>query len=119
PTSAPLDADHGTGMGLSPLPRTSATLETLSGHELSVFIFSFARAAFQTHACSTRGIMKVGLLHVPYQVRGGEDIHVELLAQTYREIGAEIVLIPQERIPPRLNLQTVTKSLSRTEDFPE
>ncbi len=42
---------------------------------------------------------KVLIAHVPYQHRGGEDAHVELLAEAYRAIGVTPVLYPSAREP--------------------
>ncbi|MBI2606679.1 MAG: glycosyltransferase family 4 protein [Deltaproteobacteria bacterium] len=44
--------------------------------------------------------MKVLLAHVPYGHRGGEDVHVDVLARAYRELGADTVVFPEDRRPP-------------------
>lgn len=55
---------------------------------------------------------KVLLVHVPYQVRGGEDIHVQMLASAYAEIGVITVCLPESREPPRsLGIQAAASLL--------
>jgi len=41
--------------------------------------------------------LKVLIAHVPYEVRGGEDVHVDLLAEAYRAIGYDPIFFPADR----------------------
>lgn len=51
------------------------------------------------------------IAHVPYQHRGGEDIHVELLAEVYRGLGYQVRFLPEERTPPKGFLRQAIASL--------
>ena len=59
------------------------------------------------------------IAHVPYETRGGEDIHVELLVDAYRRIGMTPILFPINRKPPGNRLWEPAKSLSPTASMPE
>ncbi len=54
---------------------------------------------------------KVLIVHVPYEHRGGEDIHVEILAEAYRRIGLMPVFFPENRAPGLLSLSEIARSL--------
>lgn len=54
---------------------------------------------------------RVLIAHVPYEVRGGEDIHVEILTEAYRSMGIEPLLFPQDRNPPGRALAPIAKSV--------
>jgi glycosyltransferase involved in cell wall biosynthesis len=45
--------------------------------------------------------MKVLIVHVPYEHRGGEDVHVDALAQGYQRLGVTPLLYPENRAAPR------------------
>lgn len=53
----------------------------------------------------------VTILHVPYQTRGGEDVHVEFLCSAYRQLGWSVSLLPMDRKPARLNFFRALGSL--------
>ncbi len=55
---------------------------------------------------------KVLITHVPYQHRGGEDVHVESLAEAYSRIGIQAVFFPTDRSPPKKLGKNALKSLS-------
>lgn len=63
--------------------------------------------------------MKVFILHVPYQYRGGEDVHVDVLEAAYRQIGFEPILYPEDRRPPSHLLGKSLWSLLPSDDFEE
>ena len=44
--------------------------------------------------------MKVLIVHVPYEHRGGEEVHVDALALGYQKIGVTPLLFPTDRNPP-------------------
>jgi glycosyltransferase involved in cell wall biosynthesis/O-antigen ligase len=48
--------------------------------------------------------LRVGLVHVPYQLAGGEDMHVSLLRNGYQALGIEPVSIPSAGMQPNLKL---------------
>lgn len=61
---------------------------------------------------------RVLLVHVPYSVRGGEDVHVEGLRGIYLSMGIEAILFPENRQPPGLlSPFQAFRSLSNSEDF--
>jgi glycosyltransferase involved in cell wall biosynthesis len=37
--------------------------------------------------------VRILLIHVPYRIRGGEDLHIEFLSDCYRELGYEVDLL--------------------------
>ena len=55
--------------------------------------------------------VKVLILHVPYEHRGGEDVHVDMLVSAYREIGLETALYPAHRAPQGISPIAAAKSL--------
>lgn len=55
--------------------------------------------------------MKVLIVHVPYEHRGGEDVHVDALVRGYEKIGLEPVLYPEDRMPPGRLLGKSLRSL--------
>lgn len=59
------------------------------------------------------------IAHVPYEIRGGEDIHVELLIDAYCRIGFTPILFPIDRRPPGSRLWDAAKSLSLSESMQE
>ena len=62
---------------------------------------------------------KVLLIHMPYQVRGGEDVHVETLAAAYARIGVEVRFFPRDRKPARPGLAASLASLLPSANLPE
>ncbi len=56
--------------------------------------------------------MKVCIVHVPYQHRGGEDVHVETLAKVYEKMGLEVLYFPKNRLAPVLSNSKMFKSLN-------
>ncbi len=62
---------------------------------------------------------KALLIHVPYEVRGGEDVHVEALSRAYRALGLEPVLAPASRKPPGNALASIGASLALSSLPPE
>lgn len=75
-------------------------------------------SVFQKYASSAQA-RKVLIVHVPYEHRGGEDVHVDALAQGYREIGIEPVLFPASRVPSSTHLKAAFESLMPLESSPE
>lgn len=61
--------------------------------------------------------MKVAIVHVPYQFRGGEDVHVDLLVQVYKSLSIEVDLYPKNRLIPELNTKKILSSLKLSNDF--
>lgn len=55
---------------------------------------------------------KVTIVHVPYQHRGGEDIHVEVLAKAYQELGYQVSFYPAEREPQPVSLKTALGTIT-------
>lgn len=65
-------------------------------------------------------IRKVLIIHVPYEHRGGEDVHVDALVQGYQKIGVTPVLYPENRTPPKKALLfNSLRSLAPSTSFPE
>ncbi|MEW6055151.1 MAG: glycosyltransferase family 4 protein [Bdellovibrionota bacterium] len=62
--------------------------------------------------------MKVLIVHVPYEHRGGEDVHVDALVQGYRKIGVTPVLYPEDRNPPGSLLLKSLASLAPVDSSP-
>ena len=65
---------------------------------------------------------KMFLIHVPYRVPGGEEIHVEQLRNAYEKIGYEVVLYPEKNKAGANGLWSVFSSLllsSNLKDFEE
>lgn len=60
---------------------------------------------------------KVLIAHVPYQYRGGEDIHVSALQKAYTHIGISSVFLPEDRSAPDHLLKHSLKSLIAIENF--
>jgi glycosyltransferase involved in cell wall biosynthesis len=54
---------------------------------------------------------RVLIAHVPYEHRGGEDVHVETLAEAYSRIGVTPLLYPSDRSPVKHSLASVGASL--------
>lgn len=63
--------------------------------------------------------MKILLVHVPYEHRGGEDVHVDALLQGYEKIGVKPILFPEDRRPPGSLLGKSIHSLMPSEVSPE
>ncbi len=63
--------------------------------------------------------MKVLIVHVPYQHRGGEDVHIDALVQGYKEIGITPLLYPENRTPPQHLLFPSIQSLVPFTSFQE
>ena len=63
--------------------------------------------------------MKVLIVHVPYEHRGGEEVHVDALALGYQKIGVTPLLFPTNREPPHGLLKKSYESLKGTADSPE
>lgn len=55
--------------------------------------------------------MKALIVHIPYEHRGGEDIHVEVLQRAYQHIGVDPIMYPAERTAPEQLLQKSLSSL--------
>lgn len=62
--------------------------------------------------------MKVLIVHVPYQVRGGEDVAVESQRKALETLGHSVALWPADRDPPKLSLFKTVPSLAPF-DWPE
>ncbi|MBI3558534.1 MAG: glycosyltransferase family 4 protein [Deltaproteobacteria bacterium] len=63
--------------------------------------------------------MKVLIVHVPYEHRGGEEVHVDALALGYQKIGVTPLLFPTDRNPPTALLGKSIDSLKQSDDSPE
>jgi glycosyltransferase involved in cell wall biosynthesis len=59
------------------------------------------------------------IVHVPYEHRGGEDVHVDALSKGYEKIGVEPVLYPFDRNPPQRLLARSLRSLAPFSSSPE
>jgi len=46
-------------------------------------------------------MLDVLIVHIPYQVRGGEDVHVEQLLEVYRRRGLKVGIYPKDRSAPQ------------------
>lgn len=55
--------------------------------------------------------MRVLIAHIPYEHRGGEDVHVESLIRAYQEIGITPILYPESRTPSPKPLLDSLRSL--------
>lgn len=53
---------------------------------------------------------KVGIVHVPYRIRGGEDVHVAQLIATYQALGYGVVDFVKQ-LPARSELSAAASSL--------
>jgi glycosyltransferase involved in cell wall biosynthesis len=63
--------------------------------------------------------MKILIVHVPYEHRGGEEVHVDALVQGYEKIGVTPILYPENRNPPRSLLLKSVQSLLPIDNSPE
>lgn len=63
--------------------------------------------------------MKILIVHVPYEHRGGEDVHVDALVQGYEKIGVTPVLYPADRNPPTELLGKSLRSLMPSSSSPD
>ncbi len=64
--------------------------------------------------------MKVAIVHVPYQFRGGEDVHIDVLKNVYSKLSIDVEFFPKNRNKPGLSFKNTFKSLnflSNFEDF--
>lgn len=58
------------------------------------------------------------IIHVPYEHRGGEDAHVDMLEKAYQELGYQVILYPADRQPPAEGrFKSALKSLTSAEPF--
>lgn len=65
-------------------------------------------------------MQKVLIVHVPYEHRGGEDVHVDALIEGYQNIGVMPIVYPQDRKAPREKLlERSLRSLIPSDDLPE
>lgn len=60
---------------------------------------------------------KVILAHIPYQTRGGEDVHVSMLKNAYSKIGIETVSFPPPSASEEGLLRPSLRSLAPTASF--
>ncbi len=51
------------------------------------------------------------IAHVPYEFRGGEDVHVEMLEKLYQDMGYKVYYLPENREPPKNHLNYAANSL--------
>ncbi len=63
--------------------------------------------------------MKVLIVHVPYEHRGGEDVHVDALIEGYEKIGITTIVYPSDRVPPKPLLAKALRSLLPSDELPE
>ncbi|HRK01993.1 MAG TPA: glycosyltransferase, partial [Oligoflexia bacterium] len=63
--------------------------------------------------------MKALVVHVPYQVRGGEDVAVESQKKALEALGYEVSLWPNDRTPPKLDPIRILASLNGSDQWKE
>ncbi len=61
--------------------------------------------------------MRVLIAHVPYEYRGGEDVHVDVLFEVYKKLGYEVDFIPKKRVFHKKKLRESVRSLLALNSF--